>query len=118
MILRIMGVIMMLFGSVGLISPRMFKARLQRRMNFRVKFIVYGFILIFAVFILISVVKVQGMLSKIAGLAGLVITIKIVMLVTSKSSERLSMWFEKRPPIFFRLLAFIVFVMGLMLFFA
>jgi hypothetical protein len=118
MIPGIIGFIMMLFGSVGLISPRMFKAHLRRRMNFRVKFIVYGFIVIFTVFILISVIKAQGMPAKIAGLAGLIITIKIIMLITSKSSERLSAWLEKKPLIFFRLLALIVFIMGLMLFLA
>lgn len=116
MLTKIVGVIVTLFGFLGIINPLAFKNRLMRRMNFRLKLVVYGFILVFAVLILGSVFKAEGIAAKTAAVVGLVITIKIIMLITTKSSEKLSELLEKKSMTFFRVWALAVFVMGIMLF--
>ncbi len=117
MLSKIAGVITIFCGLLGTINPRSFKSRLCRKMSFRLKFVVYGFIVIFAMFILVSMVNAQGMPAKIAGLGGLIITIKTIMFVTSKSTEKLEVWLGSKSLNFFRSCAFIFLIMGLMLFF-
>ncbi len=115
MLASIAGVIAILFGVLGIINPQGCKNRLRRRINIRMRFIVYAFILVFAVLVMGSAFRAQGIPAKIAGVAGLIITIKVIMLITTKSSETLSIWLEKRPLSFFRIWAFIILLMGVML---
>ncbi len=116
MISGLAGIILMLIGLLGIINPQRVKKRIIRKMGFRLKLIVYGFILVFAVIILVSTIKAQGFLARIGGIIGLIVTIKVIMLVTSKSSEKLSAFLDAKPLIFFRSWAAIVFVMGMMFF--
>jgi nitrate reductase gamma subunit len=102
MVSGVVGVVAIVFGLVGLISPRAFKNRLQRILNFRVKLIVYVFIAVFAVFILLNVLRADSVPAMIAAIIGLVITVKIIKLATAKSSETLSVWMEQRSLMFFR----------------
>jgi hypothetical protein len=113
---RIIGSIVMFLGILGVINPGGFKRRLVRKMNFRMKFIVYGFVLVFAVLILGSAITAESLMAKAGGIVGLIITIKVIMLITSKSSQKLSMWLDGKPLRFFRVWAVVVFVMGLMVY--
>ena len=116
MLAKIVSVILMIAGLLGLLNPGAFKNRLRRKMNFTMRLIVYAFILVFAMLILGSVLRAEGTAAKMAGIVGLIVTIKVIMLITSKSSEKLSLWLEGRSLKFFRIWAAIVFVMGAMLF--
>lgn len=107
---------MAIFALLWLVNPKAFKNRLQRKMNRRLKFIIYAFIMVFAALIIGSILKARGLAAKIAGLAGLIITIKIIMLTTSKSSEAISKWLAGKSLNFFRIWALIAMIMGAMLY--
>ncbi len=61
--------------------------------------------------------KTPGMLAKLIGIVGLVLAIKVIMLITSKTSERLFEWWGTRPLMFFRIVALVFLTMGAMLLF-
>ncbi len=107
---------MAIFALLWLVNPRAFKNRLQRKMSRRLKFIVYVFIMVFAILIIGSTLKAHGLAIKVAGIAGLILTIKIVMLTTSKSSEAISAWLTGKSMNFFRIWAFIALLIGAMLY--
>ncbi|HPN72751.1 MAG TPA: hypothetical protein PKZ41_02010 [Candidatus Omnitrophota bacterium] len=118
MFTRIAGIIVMLFGLSGVINPLWFKNRVVRKINFRIRFVVYAFVLVFAVLILAHAARAEGLAAKVAAMAGLVITIKIIMLITTKSGEKISAMLEGKALNFFRIWAGVFLAMGMMLFFS
>lgn len=115
MLSNIIGIIAMVFGALGIINPGGFKKRVRRRMNLRMKLVVYLFIAIFAAGIGVNALSTENMLSKIGALVGLIITIKVIIFITSKSSDKFSEFLETRSLNFFRAWALLVFFMGAML---
>lgn len=84
-------------------------------MNRKIKWAVYGFVALLFLTLIGSVVKAEGLLLKIIGVAGIIIVIKAILLLTSKTSEKMSDWLAKRPLVFFRLWALFIFAVGLVL---
>ena len=118
MLSKILGVIWMLFGAIWLVKPQILKNHMKKKMNRRMRGVVYGFILVFGFLLIGSVIKSPGFLSKVVGIVGAVIAIKAILLITSKTSEKIFDWEREKPLIYFRMWALAVLAVGLMLMFA
>ncbi|NQT46643.1 MAG: hypothetical protein HQ593_04100 [Candidatus Omnitrophica bacterium] len=117
MLAKIMGTIWVMLGIMWLLKPEKLRARLGRKMSRKMRWITYGFAATFGFLLLGSIIKAPGMVAKIAGLVGMVITIKIVILLASKTSEKMIGWLSTKPLIFFRIWAAFIAATGLALFF-
>jgi hypothetical protein len=106
------GTIWILLGVWWAIRPNALKARLKRKMNRRIRFTVFLFALVFGIMMVGSVFNAPGLLYKVVGIAGLIISIKVIMVLTSRASERVLTWLGERPVMFFRVWAIIFIVMG------
>jgi membrane-bound ClpP family serine protease len=113
---KIIGILVMLAGLLWLIKPEALRNRLKRKLNRRLKFVVYVFVIMFGFLLIGSVLGAEGLFPKIVGIAGLVLVIKGILLLTSKASEKMLDWVADRPVLFFRLWALVVFAIGAMLF--
>ena len=117
MLSKILGTIWILLGILWLARPESLKNRLKKKTNRRMKRVVYGFVLVFGFLLIGSVFKTPGILAKIIGIIGLLLTIKAIILITSKASEKLLDWWAEKPLIFFRIWAAVLLAIGLMLMF-
>ncbi len=117
MLSKILGIIWIIFGALWFFRPEGLKNRLKRKMSRRMRRTVYVFILIFGFLLMGSVFKAHGVLPKVVGIIGIIITIKAILLITSKTSEKIFGWWAERPLTFFRIWALFVFATGLMLMF-
>jgi len=115
MLSKILGVVWIILGAIWFAKPGSLKARLGKKMSKKVKRIVYGFILMFSFLMVGSVMKVPGVMAKILGIVGMVIAIKAIVLITSKTSENLLEWWVKKPIVVFRIWAACVLAIGIML---
>jgi len=115
MLLKIVGVLWILFGLLWTVKPEMLRNRLKRKINRKVRWIVFGFILVFGIMMMGSIFKTSGLLSKIVGIIGMIIAIRVIMLLTSKTSEKVFEWMARRTVRSFRIGAFLIFVIGVML---
>lgn len=112
MLTKIIGFIWVLMGIVWVIRPGMLKNRLQKKMGRKARWVVYGFIIVFGFLMIGSVLKAPGIAAKVVGVAGMALTIKAIMLLTSKTSEKFVSWWSQRPELFFRMLALVFFALG------
>lgn len=117
MLSKVIGVIWIILGAVWLTRPEILKARLRKKMSRKIRLIVYGFIMVFGFLLIGSVIKAHGFLPKIIGLVGMIITIKAILLITSRTSERVLAWWAEKPLTFFRIWGLFILVIGLMLMF-
>ncbi|MDP8258689.1 MAG: hypothetical protein P9L90_04625 [Candidatus Aadella gelida] len=115
MLSKIVGTLWMMLGAFWLIKPGSLKNRLGKKMSKKFKRIVYGFVLILAFLMVGSVMKVPGMLAKILGIVGMVMAVKAIMLITSKTSETVLGWWADKPIIVFRVWAGCLVVMGVLM---
>jgi len=118
MLTKIIGVIWILSGLWWFFKPESLKRRLARKMSRKFRFIIYGFIIAFGLVIIGSVLKAEGIIAKIVGIVGIVITIKAILLLTSKTSGKMIEWLVEKPVKFFRIMAGIMIVFGIMLYLA
>ena len=115
MLSKILGAVTITTGLLWLAKPQILQNRLKKKMNRNLKFTVFGFIIVFGFLILGSVIKAPGLIPKIAGIAGLVIAIKGIRILTSKASERVLEWWANKPLGFFRIWAAFVLATGIAL---
>ncbi|MBL7071677.1 MAG: hypothetical protein ISS26_05870 [Candidatus Omnitrophica bacterium] len=113
---KILGIIWTILGLLWLFKPEILKNRLKRKVGRRMKWIVYGFLIVFGFLIVASVLKAPGLPAKLAGMIGAVIAVKGMLLLFSKTSDRLWQWWADMPLIYFRLQALIVLAIGIFLF--
>lgn len=115
MLSKILGVVWILLGLWWVIKPEALKNRLKRKMSRRVRWTVFAFVFVFAFSMMGSVFKVPGLGAKIIGVIGLVIAIRAIMFITSKTSEKVLEWWGSRSLAFLRGWAVFVLVTGIML---
>jgi len=115
MLSNILGVIWVLLGLLWTIKPEMLKNRLKKKMSRRIRRVVFGFLLVFGILMVGSVLKVPGVLPKVLGIVGMIIAIKAITLITSKTSEKVFEWWGERPVVWFRVWGLIVLGVGVML---
>lgn len=112
---KILGIVWVCLGLLWVFKPRVFKARLEKKMSRKVKRIVFGFMLILSFTMIGSVIKVPGIIAKIVGVIGMFIAIKAIMAITSKTSENVFEWWGKKPLTVFRILGAVVFSIGVLI---
>lgn len=117
MLYKILGMAWIAIGLLWLIQPQRLRGRLQRKMTLRMKWIVFGFLLTFGFAMLGSVLRADGLGIKIAGIIGMAITVKAILLITSKTSQKVISWWVAKPLIFFRIWGLLVLLAGLGLIF-
>lgn len=115
MLSKILGVISVLAGLLWLIKPDFLKNRLKKKINRKIKFIVYGFVIIFGFLLIGSALKAEGLYLKLIGIIGMIVVIKGIMLITSKTSEKILDWLAEKPLYFFRIWALFIILLGVML---
>ena len=118
MLAKIIGAIWVLSGLLWLFRPESLKRRLAKKMSRKFRFIIYGFILMFGIVIIGSVFKAEGIIAKLVGLIGIIISIKAILLLTSKTSDKIVGWFAEKPIKFFRIIACVMIIFGIMLYLA
>ena len=112
---KILGIIWIALGLLWSAKPQLLRNRLMRKMNRKMRWTVYGFMLMFIFLLIGSIIKAQGLLPKIIGLIGMIIVVKGILLITSKTSEKMSGWWAKRPLVFFRVCGIIILIVGILL---
>lgn len=115
MLSKILGTLTIIGGFFWLIKPESLKNRIKRKINRKIRWAVYGFIAVFGFLIAGSVIKAPGFLPKIAGLIGLIIAVKAILLITSNTSEKMLDWLSDRPILFFRIWALLILSVGIIL---
>ena len=115
MIAKILGTIWIILGLLWLIRPAMLRRRLIRKMTRKMKWVIYGFILILMFSLLGVVIKAQGLFLKIAGLIGIFFVVKVIFTITSKASEKVSGFWTNKPLSFFRIWALVMLISGILL---
>lgn len=112
---KILGFIWILLGILWLVKPQALKNRLKRKIGRKMRWTIYGFLIAFGILMVGSVIKAPGLLPKIVGITGLLLVIKGILLLLSKASEKLWEWWAKQPLSVFRLQAFCIIAIGIML---
>jgi len=115
MLSKVIGLIWLIMGIIWLFKPGSLKSRLTRKMSRKLKWVTFGFMFLFGILILGSVFKTPGILPKIVGLAGLIITVKGILFLTAKTSEKLTAWWKEKPLFIFRIWGFLMGLIGLAL---
>ena len=115
MLTKILGTISVLMGLLWLMKPEALKNRVKKKMNRKLMFIVYGFIIVFGFMIIGSVIGTPGLLPKIIGIAGMIIDIKGILMLTRKGSGKITDWLQAKPLLFFRAWALFIITIGIML---
>ena len=112
---KILGFIWIILGLLWLIKPQALKNRIKRKMNRKMRWTIYGFLIIFGILMVGSVIKAPGLLPKIVGVVGLILVIKGILLLLSKASDKLWNWWAEQPLVIFRLQALCILAVGIML---
>ena len=104
-----------MIGLLWFIKPEMLKNRIKRKMTHNLKRVVFGFVIVFGLLLVGSVMKASGIIPKIIGVIGIIIVVKGSLLITGKASDKLLDWWGAKPIIFFRIWAACVLAIGIML---
>ena len=118
MISKIVAIVWIISGMICLFKPQILKNRLTKKMNRKFKFIMFGFMLFLGLSLIGSVFSTPGFIAKIILVLGLILAIKAIIFVTSKTSDKLLDWLSKKPILSFRIWALVVLSTGIILFFA
>ena len=112
---KILGIIWILLGILWAIKPVILRNYIKKKISRRMKWVVYGFLLVFGFLMIGSVIKAPGILAKIVGILGILLVIKVVILMMSKASEKLWEWWLRQPLIVFRLQAVLLIILGILM---
>ena len=118
MLAKILAVLWILFGTIWMFNPLSLKNWLQKKMTRRMWRVVFFFLLVFGVVMIGSVLKSPGLMSKVVAVIGLVVSIKAIMFITSKTGEKFVEWLDQRSVLFFRVFAGVIVAVGVMLFYS
>jgi len=117
MLAKIIGTLWIILGLLWSIKPHILKNRLKRKMARKIKWIILAFVLVFGFTLLGSIITAQEIFLKVIGLIGLIIVIKGIFLLSTKTSDKIIEWMEGKPLIAFRIWGLFILGMGVMLFF-
>ena len=115
MLAKITGTIWILLGLLWLIKPEALKRRLKKKMSRAIRWTIYGFIFMLGFLLIGSIIKLNGMLPRMIGLIAIIVIVRFLMILTSKTSEKVLSKLAERPVIFFRLWALFILATGVAL---
>ena len=117
MFAKIFGSFWILLGLYWLIRPESLKNRLRRKMTWKMRWLVLCLVIAVGALLMGSAIKLEGLFAKVIGIIGIILVIRAIIGITSKSSEKLLEWWGSRPVYVFRIWALIIFGTGIMLVF-
>jgi len=112
------------FGQINLVAPfagiikdglMLSTDRTTGKVNRKMRRLLFGSLILMGLSVTASVMKMPGIPPKIIAIIGLVMAIKGIMLLTSKTSEKLFEWWAARPVSFFRMQGVVILLIGLAL---
>ncbi len=115
MIAKIFGIIWILLGILWIFKPQMLRNRFKKKMSRKGRRIFFFFILMASFVMVGSVIKAPRMTAKIVGVIGMFVAIKAIMVLTSRTSEKVLSWWAERPLGIFRAWAVVIFITGVLL---
>ncbi len=118
MFAKILGLLWAVLGLVWLIKPQSLRERIKKKMARKIKWIVLGFVVVFCFSIIGSIIKADELYLKVVGVVALIVAARLILLATTRTSEKIFSWWQGRPLIFFRLSGLFILIMGVALFFS
>ena len=112
---KILGIIWVILGILWALKPAILRDRLKKKLNRRMKWTIYGFLMAFGIIMVGSVIKLPGLLPKVLGIIGIILIIKTIVLMVSKTSEKLWEWWLNQPLMVFRVQAVFLIIIGVLL---
>ncbi|MBD3295934.1 MAG: hypothetical protein GF392_01030 [Candidatus Omnitrophica bacterium] len=118
MFVKILGVLWCAVGIFWLSRPESLRRWVRKRTGRRFRRMAIVAILVAGLTLVGAVFRVPGVPAKIIMLAGLIMTIRAIQLITTRTSERVYNWFDGRSVRFFRIWALCVTGLGVLMIFA
>jgi len=112
MIAKIIGWTWIMLGIFWLIKPEGLKNRMKKKTGRRTKRVIYAAILMMAFYMIGSAFGAPGMLPKIIAIIGMIMVIRVIIMITSKTSEKIFDWWTNKPSIIFRIWALVFLMIG------
>lgn len=112
MLVKIIGWFWILTGTLFLLKPAILKTKLQKKGAKKVKKILFGVAIVLGFSLITASLKMQGMLSKVIMIAGIVAIIKGTLFLKTKLIEKLLSWLSGQPLIIFRVIAAVYIALG------
>lgn len=114
---RILGIIWIILGVLWTVKPAVLRRRLIKKTNRKIRWAVYGLIVALAFSLIGVVLKAQGLALKLAGLIGIVATVRTTLFFTAEAQAKVTDWGTKQSLLIFRIWGAVILVIGLFLFF-
>ena len=115
MLAKLIGWLWIVGGVLFLLKPDILKNRLKKKGLKKVKRILFSIAITGGIFLIIASGKMDGALSKIMAILGIVVIIKGVFLLKSKLSEKLLGWAGEQPLIYFRIASLVYILIGVII---
>lgn len=115
MLAKIIGWLWIGSGALFLLKPNILKNKLQKKGLKKVKKILFSLAVTAGIFLIIASGKMDGILSKVMAILGIVAILKGIFLLKSKLSEKLLNWAGSQPLLYFRILACLYILIGIVI---
>lgn len=115
MLAKIIGWVWVIIGILFLIKPNFLKAKLQKKGIKKIKKLLFGIAIVFGIFLIAASGKIQGFVSIIIMILGIIAIIKGVILLKAKFAEELLDWVSRQPILFFRIIALVYITIGVVI---
>lgn len=115
---RVLGIIWIILGILWLIKPEMLRKRLIRKTSRKIRWAIYGFVLMFIFSLLGIIFRAEGLLLKLIGIIGIFVVIRMTAFVSGRADQKLGDWGSKQSLLFFRIWGIVILIIGLSLFLA
>ena len=112
---KILGIIWILLGTLWLVKPEMLRKRLIKKSNRKMRWMVYGFIIVFVFSLLGMVFKAQWLWLKVGGIVGIFFAVKAVLGLVAKATGKVTGFWEDKPLTFFRIWGLVLLLCGVLL---
>lgn len=110
---RVIGALWIMLGIFWLLRPEVLRQRIIRKMTRTLKWVLFGFVVTLTISLIGSVFKANGLMIKAASVAGLIIAVRLIVVLGSKTSGRMGDWLSGRNLNFFRLWGIFIVVTGI-----
>jgi len=90
MLTKLLALLWIVLGVVWFIWPHLLRNRLKRKMSRKIKWAIFILTFIFGVHLLGVAFRMPGFLAKVAGLFGVMLLIKGVLLMTTQLLEKIA----------------------------
>ncbi|MFH1318366.1 MAG: hypothetical protein ABIH71_05075, partial [Candidatus Omnitrophota bacterium] len=105
MLNMVLGWVLIVSGVLFFLNPEKFRKKLQKKSLKQVKRILFFIIILLSGFLISAGWKVEGILSKVIVVLGILGVVKAVFLLKAKAADKILEWWLKQPVIFFKVSA-------------